>query len=174
MTSKSPLSFYTARTFKVLQNFTSTLADPVFKKRGFYDTRLIHDWANIIGTQWALSTFPEKLSASRRNGMESTLHIRTTSSDAFLLRHIEPQLIERINTYFGRAVVTHLRFIHDPRIPAQTTAKHIPLPVDQPPGENSTPDNMGMKDLPEPLKKALLDLSRSLTQQSKRSLLLPF
>ena len=163
MSLRSKPGFYLTNTFKAVSHIAPSLLDPVFKKRGFYNTRLIHEWATIVGFQWASSTLPEKLVSGRGSLEGGTLYIRTSSGAAFLIRHIEPQIIERINTYFGCAMVSRLRFIHDTRM---FDMPYMDINPPHTPITSPTPleESQDLEELAEPLREALLNLRKALTQ----------
>ena len=83
----------------------------VFRKQGFADVNIFTDWPSIIGAKWAQVTIPERLRIPR-NREPGTLHIRVdTGSTAMLIKHVELELIERINSYFGYKAVKQLKLI---------------------------------------------------------------
>jgi len=83
------------------------LTRPIFGKRGFGQGSIITNWKNIVGDVLEKYTFPEKITYPRNQRNNGTLHLRINSPALALeLQHIETQLLERINTYFGyRAIV---------------------------------------------------------------------
>ncbi len=84
----------------------SKLAQPVIGKRGGgVLIRLKADWPAIVGADWAAQAWPTALA---RDGV---LKLRTASAAALELQHRAPLLIERINLYFGRSVVTRLALV---------------------------------------------------------------
>ena len=84
------------------------LLDPEAKRRGLAEARLLTEWARIIGPEIASRCQPVSLS---RNGL---LHLDVSGSAALELQHNELQVVERINTFFGRPTVTRLRFRQAP------------------------------------------------------------
>jgi hypothetical protein len=56
---------------------------------------------------------PQGLSFQHRDRrMDGTLTLKVQSSQATRLQHLEPQLIERINGYFGYRAIARLRLLH--------------------------------------------------------------
>src|SRR5262249_27561186 len=75
-------------------------------KRGLGEAQLVAEWASVVGAELAGKTLPLKLSfpaGARRNG---TLKLRVTSAAALEVQHREPQILERINVFFGYGAVT--------------------------------------------------------------------
>src|SRR5215472_190898 len=84
----------------------SKLTAPIVAKRGGgILVRLKAEWAVIVGTDWAAVAWPSAL------GRDGVLRLRAASSAALELQHRAPLLIERINCFFGRSVVTRLALV---------------------------------------------------------------
>lgn len=108
------------------------VAGKVLGKRGLAFGALITDWPSIVGHQLSLRTAPDKLSFPRGKREEATLHIRAMGAIALELQHLEPQIVERINGFFGYRAVARIRLIHAP--PAARTAAPVrprPLSMDE-------------------------------------------
>jgi hypothetical protein len=92
--------------FRAVGVAVSKLATAVAAKRGGgIVVRLKADWSAIVGPEWALAAWPVGL------GRDGVLKLRTRPAAALELQHRAPLLIERINLYFGRALVTRLVLI---------------------------------------------------------------
>ena len=118
--------------FRAVGVAVSKLAASVVAKRGgAILVRLKAEWAAIIGPDWASVTWPSAL------GRDGVLKLRTTSTAALELQHRAPLLIERINLFFGRSVVTRLALVQgslpfdspprDPVIPTLAASEVAPL-----------------------------------------------
>jgi hypothetical protein len=91
------------------------LTRPIFGRRGFSEAAIITDWAAVIGAELARHTRPERIAFRPRTRAEGTLHLRVGHSALALeLQHLEPQLIERINRYFGYRAVARVAMIQGP------------------------------------------------------------
>ncbi|MGI9435699.1 MAG: DUF721 domain-containing protein [Geminicoccaceae bacterium] len=104
--------------------------DPAAKRRGIAEARLLTDWAKIIGSEIAAQCQPISLS---RDGL---LQIHVSGSAALELQHSELQVIERINTFFGRPTVTRLRLRQAPHqrrplAPLRSVSPERPLSTDE-------------------------------------------
>jgi len=99
------------------------LAAPVLRRRGFAQARLITDWPAIVGDLMARETVPQKLVFPRGNRDGATLHLRVTTGFALELQHIEPQIIQRINGFFGYLAVAELRYMQGPIPPLKKPRK---------------------------------------------------
>jgi hypothetical protein len=87
----------------------SKLASPIVAKRdGGVLVRLKAEWVPIIGHDWAAVAWPLAL------GRDGVLKVCAASVAALDLQHLAPLLIERINLFFGRSVVTRLALVQGP------------------------------------------------------------
>ena len=101
-----------------------TVAAPSLRKRGFAQGHLITEWPAIAGDLLARETVPQKLVFPRGSKGDGTLHLRVSSGFALELQHIAPQLIERINGFFGYRAVADLRFQQGP-VPPKCKPRRI-------------------------------------------------
>ena len=76
---------------------------------GFADVDLVTRWAAIVGASLAQRTLPQRLSGKAEDGQ--TLTLLADDRAALELQHQTPQLIDKINTYFGRTVVKKIKVI---------------------------------------------------------------
>lgn len=112
--------------------FAPGLTRPAFEKYGFPAAALLTDWAAIAGPDLASYTAPERLKWPRQPGgpeearahQPATLVLRVEGPRAIELQHRLPQLIERINSYFGFRAVAQIRLYQAPleRQPCARTA----------------------------------------------------
>ena len=79
-----------------------------FARRGFHQAAVITEWPAIVGEELARQSAPERLT---RDG---TLTVRAPGVVALVLQHLEPQLLERIATFFGFRAVKRLRLRQEP------------------------------------------------------------
>ncbi len=84
------------------------LLGPEAKRRGLAEARLLTEWARVIGPEIASRCQPVSLSK------DGFLHLDVSGSAALELQHNELQVVERINTFFGRPTVTRLRLRQAP------------------------------------------------------------
>ena len=87
---------------------------PAFRRRGFAEAGILNDWSHIVGSQLASQTEPERLSFARGTRVDGTLRIRVSGAWATELQHLAPQVIERVNSYFGYRAVDRLAILQAP------------------------------------------------------------
>ena len=109
------------RGFRAVGVTVSRLAAPIVAKRGGgVLVRLKSQWAAIVGAEWAAVAWPSAL------GRDGVLRLRAASTAALELQHRAPLLIERINCFFGRSVVTRLALVQGP-LPLDSPSSERPI-----------------------------------------------
>lgn len=88
------------------------VAGKALGKRGLAFGALITDWASIVGSQLSLRSAPERLVFPRGKREDATLHLRVAGAFALELQHLEPQIIERINGFFGYRAIARIKLVH--------------------------------------------------------------
>jgi hypothetical protein len=87
----------------------SKLAAPIVARRGGgILVRVKAEWQAIVGNDWGEVTWPTAL------GRDGVLKLRTACGAALELQHRAPLIVERINLFFGRQVVTRLALVQGP------------------------------------------------------------
>ncbi len=82
--------------------------------RGFAEAGLITGWSAIVGAELAAASQPDRLSfpPGKRDG--GTLHIRVAGGMALEMQHLAPQVIERVNGYFGYGAIERIVMVQAP------------------------------------------------------------
>ena len=97
--------------------------------KGFLEIDILSAWEQIVGAELAAYSFPQRLDFKKGEKTGGILHIAVPSGAfALELQHREPQLVAKINTYFGYAAVKEIRL-----------SQSLPLPAASP--KRSWPDN---------------------------------
>jgi hypothetical protein len=105
------------------------ILEKAMAERGFATLDILSNWEAIVGPGLAEVTAPDRLawpraeqpdeetppsrqSRPRRQG--ATLHIRVEGPIAIEVQHLSPQIIARINQFFGYAAVGAIRILQAP------------------------------------------------------------
>lgn len=131
-----------------------SIVKPTYKRRSPASAQLAADWPAVVGPAIAAVTMPKKL-------FSGTLSIVCPGPIAMELQHLSDAVIARINSHFGRVMVTRLRFIQDitPQLPP-------PLP---PPRQAVQAARKAVESLPEgDLRDALERLGRVVLTDRRR------
>jgi len=134
----------------------------ILGRHGLAEGGLVADWASIVGATIAGCSLPLRLSFTGGERREGTLHVRVSGALALELQHLEPQVLERINGYFGYRAVGRLK-IHQGPVPVERrTRRPPPPPVDE---TDIAAAVAGIAD--DGLRQALHGLARSLRQANR-------
>ncbi|WP_417685361.1 DUF721 domain-containing protein [Roseibium sp.] len=106
---------------KALADLVGKAMTPACRKRGFASVDILAAWPDIVGERYGERVQPERLVWPRRTGEDgemtadpATLVVHTDGATAMMLSHETPQLIERINTFYGWAAVGRIKIIQRP------------------------------------------------------------
>jgi hypothetical protein len=90
------------------------VASPVLGKRGFSEAQLIAQWPAVMGENLARHMAPERITFTRGGRQDGTLRLRVEPGFALEAQHREPQILERINAFFGYRAVARLALTQGP------------------------------------------------------------
>lgn len=105
---------------RALARLVPDLTRKAFAERGFHEAAVLADWPAIVGAELA-----DKCAAMQL-GRDGTLVVRAEGPTATALQHMEPQILDRIATYFGFRAVKRLTLRQGPvvsRRPPPSTAR---------------------------------------------------
>jgi hypothetical protein len=144
----------------------STVTRPVLKRRGLASGRVVSEWTEIVGATLASCSCPERLSQPRDGG-PGTLKIRVDGPMAIELQHLEPVIIERINSYFGYRAVARLSMIRGPLPPRRDPAPEAPPVPDAAALESAAERAAGITD--DALREALTSLGSHVLSRTRQT-----
>lgn len=97
-----------------LSDSLSSLTRGIMARQGFAQSDVVTHWRSIVGNTLARYCLPERLAFPRGERRGGTLHIVADSAFALELQHLEPEVIARINSYYGFEAVSHIRITQAP------------------------------------------------------------
>ena len=101
------------------------VAAPVLGKHGFSEAQMVSHWSAVVGEDLARRLAPERLSFTRGERRDGTLRLRVDPGFALEAQHREPQILERINAFFGYRAVARLTLIQGP-LPRTAASRYRP------------------------------------------------
>jgi hypothetical protein len=143
-----------------LPDLLTRVLEPAARRRGLAEAKLLTEWPTIVGSGLAARCHPIRLSQrSDRPGAVLLLHV--AGAAALELQHSEPQILERINGFFGYDAVTRLRLIQAP-LPRRIAPP--PPPANRSPSDTEEIEiARAVRDIRDPgLRAALRSLGRTL------------
>lgn len=81
-------------------------------KRGLTETRLVTEWAEIVGPEAGAATVPVRISHAGRQ-LGGTLLLRAAPGRGPEVEMMAPQIVERVNACFGYRAVGRLRLTQE-------------------------------------------------------------
>lgn len=79
-----------------------------FRRFGFVDSAVVARWPEIVGPDYARHSTPESLSFPHGKRSGGTLNLSASGSHALMIQHVAPQIIERVNRFFGYDAVARI------------------------------------------------------------------
>ncbi|HWV13658.1 MAG TPA: DciA family protein [Sphingobium sp.] len=76
-----------------------------FRKFGFVQSSIVTRWAEIVGSHYAAISAPESIRFPVGKKGGGTLQLTVMSGHAPMIQHVLPDIIERVNRFFGYAAV---------------------------------------------------------------------
>jgi hypothetical protein len=110
----------------------ASLTREIFRHRGFTQSHILSRWPEIVGADLAEYSAPEQMNFPRRAGegrgpqTGATLVVRVDGPIALEIRHLEPQIVERINGFYGYQAVARLKLVQGP-LPPRARARRPAL-----------------------------------------------
>ena len=76
-----------------------------FRKFGFVQSSIVTRWAEIVGPHYAGISEPESIRFPAGKKAGGTLQLTVMSGHAPMIQHVLPDIIDRVNRFFGYAAV---------------------------------------------------------------------
>jgi len=76
-----------------------------FRRFGFVQSALVSRWPEIVGARFAAASQPESIRFPHGQRSEGTLTLVVHGAHAPMMQHITPEIVERVNRFFGYAAV---------------------------------------------------------------------
>ncbi len=117
------------KTGGILQNRVRKASE----KRGFVETRILTNWAELVGEATAAIARPVKVGYGRQ-GFGATLTLLTNGANAPMLQAELPKIRERVNSCYGHAAISRIRLTQTAEIGfSEDQAKFEPKPKENTP-----------------------------------------
>ncbi|MEO1016869.1 MAG: DciA family protein [Pseudomonadota bacterium] len=84
------------------------------RRRGFTEATLLHEWEQVVGAGLARRCQPLRIKFRPGLSAGAMLELCANGGAALEIQHAAPQILERINLYFGRRAVRQLKIIQAP------------------------------------------------------------
>ena len=101
------------RSFQGLRSFKDTLPTnikKIIKKKGHIFSETLNNWKYIVGNEIFQICYPKSFKNSNKFGV-GTLHIMVKRGHEIDLEYSKKEIMDKMNSFFGYAVVEKLKFI---------------------------------------------------------------
>jgi hypothetical protein len=101
------------RSFQGLRSFKDTLPTNIkriIKKKGQIFSETLNNWKYIVGNEIFQICYPKSFKNSNRLSI-STLHVMVKRGHEIDLEYSKKEIMDKMNSFFGYAVVEKLKFI---------------------------------------------------------------
>ncbi len=107
------------RATAAVSRLLTKLLTPAARQRGFAAVAVIEEWPAIVGPDLARRCHPVRLAFRPGSKTGGTLVLQAAGGAALELQHSTPQLLERVNDYFGFRAAARLQLLQMPLRPAK-------------------------------------------------------
>jgi hypothetical protein len=83
-----------------------------FRKFGFVQHAVVSRWSEIVGERYAQVSAPESIRFPVGKRAEGVLSLVVAGAHAPMMQHIAPEIVERVNRFFGYQAVARLQMRH--------------------------------------------------------------
>ena len=122
-----------------------------FRRFGFIQSSIVSRWAEIAGERYAAVSSPESIRFPHGSKQDGVLTLVVRGAHAPMMQHIAPELVERVNRFFGYVAVA--------RVAIRQGEVAVPAPRRAPPSLKPVPVELGqsLKSIADPELKAVLE-----------------
>nr|WP_231470271.1 DUF721 domain-containing protein [Novosphingobium sp. CECT 9465] len=137
-----------------------------FRRFGFVQSSVVTRWPEIVGERHARHCMPESIRFPPGEKADGILQLVVTPAHATIIQHVIPEIIERVNRFFGYRAVARVKI----RQGVVQAPKAKEAPRTAPPSLRPIPIELGdsLRDIGDPeLRTVLESLARSLDEASR-------
>jgi hypothetical protein len=138
-----------------------------FRRFGFVQSSVVTRWPEIVGPRHARVCAPESIRFPPGEKTEGILQLVVVAAHAPIIQHVIPEIIERVNRFFGYKAVAKVKLRQ-----GEVKPPPVKAPPTSPPSLKPIPMELGdsLRDIGDPELRAVLEsLARSLGTSNDRT-----
>lgn len=122
-----------------------------FRRFGFVQSSIVSRWPDIVGAKLAGASIPESIRFPVGKKQDGVLTLTVRGAHAPMMQHIAPEIIERVNRFFGYAAIV--------KVAIRQGEVAAPAPRKAPPSVRPVPVDLGqsLKGIADPELRAVLE-----------------
>ncbi len=91
-----------------LGEMLDSVGGAAFRRFGFVQSAIVGRWREIVGDHYAGATAPESIRFAPGKRDEGVLTLTVDSGFAVMVQHVAPEIVDRVNRFFGYRAVARL------------------------------------------------------------------
>jgi hypothetical protein len=150
---------------KPIGDLTPDIGRAAFRRFGFVQSSVVTRWPEIVGPTHARVCAPEAIRFPPGEKADGILQLVVVPAHAPLIQQVTPEIIERVNRFFGYKAIARIKLRHGAVKPMQEARAVAP-----PPSLKPIPLELGesLRDIGDPeLRMVLESLARSIGKQEQ-------
>ena len=150
---------------RAVSDMLPAVGGAAFRRFGFVQSSVVTRWPEIVGPHHARTCAPEAIRFAPGEKSDGVLQLVVLPAHAPLIQHVIPEIIERVNRFFGYNAISRIKMRQgEVKPPARRDAPTAP------PSLKPIPLELGesLRDIGDPeLREVLESLARSLDQSTR-------
>lgn len=119
---------------KAVADIVPDIGRAAFRRYGFVQSSVVSRWPEIVGETYAEVSAPESIRFQHGKRGEGVLTVIVEGAYAVMVQHVAPEIIERVNRFFGYRAVARIAIrqgrVEPRRAPSPRALKLEDLPAD--------------------------------------------
>jgi hypothetical protein len=136
---------------RAVSELLPSIGGAAFRRFGFVQSSIVSRWPEIVGAKLAGASIPESIRFPVGKKQDGVLTLTVRGAHAPMMQHIAPEIIERVNRFFGYAAIV--------KVAIRQGEVATPVPRKAPPSLRPVPVDLGasLKGIADPELRAVLE-----------------